>query len=364
MNICLVSADFHPNVGGVAAHVVELGKALTELGHRVSVVTLPLGAVGPGHEEWQGMQVYRPSIPRQRPFYNILLRRWLSRFVRDQGIEVVHVHGMRPLEASRNLPCPVIFTNHTSGFLKRLQAPPARYRKLAGRLAHIAHVIAPSEELCEATRKVGYQGPVSFISNGVDAQRFTPVEHEDSRGSPVVLLARRLVEKNGVRIFAQAIARLQDIPMQVKIAGDGPEREEMIRILREGNMLERTEFLGSVNNTDMPGIYRSADISVLPSFMEATSITGLESMACGLPLIGSAVGGIPAIISDNVTGLLVEAGDPDQLARAIGRLVMHPDERLAMGNAARQRVESEFSWTIIAGKTAQIYQKHLETPHA
>lgn len=152
--------------------------------------------------------------------------------------------------------------------------------------------------------------------------------------------------------------------MQVRIAGDGPEREEMIRILRQGNMLEKTEFLGSVNNSDMPEIYRSADISVLPSFMEATSITGLESMACGLPLVGSAVGGIPAIISDNVTGLLVEAGDPDQLSRAIGRLVMHPDERTAMGKAARHRVETEFSWTIIAQKTAEIYQKHLEAPHA
>lgn len=364
MKICLVSADFYPNVGGVAAHVVELGKALAELGHAVSVVTLPLGVEETSPQTWQKMQVYRPRIPRQRPFYNVLLRRWLARFVREQGIDVVHVHGMRPLEATRGLPCPVIFTNHTSGFLKRLHAPEKKYRKLAARLSHVDHVIAPSQELCDATVEVGYTGPVTFISNGVDARRFHPVDRGEPASEPVVLLARRLVEKNGVRVFAKAMTLLKDIPLRIRIAGEGPEREAMTHILDEGDLLSRTEFLGSVNNSDMPGIYQSADISVLPSFMEATSITGLESMACGVPLVGTSVGGIPAIISNNVTGLLVEPGHPQEMARAIGQLIMHPEERVAMGRAARQRVEAEFSWSIIAQKTIDIYQSPQEAQHA
>ena len=361
MKICLVTADFYPNVGGVAAHVVELGKALAELGHTVSVVTLPLGNEDTLQQEWQGMQVFRPRIPKQRPFYNVLLKRWLSRFVREQGVEVVHVHGMRPLEATRGLPCPVIFTNHTSGFLKRLQAPAQKYRKLATRLSHVDHVIAPSQELCDATVQVGYTGPVTFISNGVDARRFHPIDRGEPSSEPVVLLARRLVEKNGVRVFAKAMTHLKEIPLRIRIAGDGPEREAVNRILDEGGMLPRTEFLGSVNNADMPGIYQNADISVLPSFMEATSITGLESMACGIPLVGTSVGGIPAIISNNITGLLVEPGHPEEMARAIGQLVMHPEERVAMGKAARQRVESEFAWPIIAQKTLDIYQLSQES---
>jgi glycosyltransferase involved in cell wall biosynthesis len=361
MRIGLITADFYPNVGGVAAHVVELGRALVRLGHNVDVFTLPLGDQQESFSELHGMQVYRPSIPRGKPLYSWLLSRWLTKQLRRNPVDVMHVHGLRPLEATRGLTCPVIFTNHTSGFLKRIERGDSERRRMQRRLSHVSSVLAPSDELVEATRRVGYPGPVSFISNGVDTERFfpgdSPCRKQWSIGDDetVVLLARRLVEKNGVTVFAEAVTRLKNKTARIVFAGDGDERSNVQSILARGESGDRCTFLGNVPNTQMPDIYRAADISVLPSFMEATSITGLESMATGLPLVGTNVGGIPAIIDDKRTGLLVEPRDPDALAAAMDRLIEDADLRRQFGDAAQERATKEFSWEGIASRTVDAY---------
>lgn len=368
MKIALVSIDFYPDVGGVAAHVVELGKALAQQDHDVHVVAIPCGAETAPHSTLHAMQVHRPSIPKQKPIYSWMTHRWLQKFIRDENIDVVHVHGMRPLEATKNLAAPVVFTNHTSGFLKRIKKGPAEHRKLAKRLSHVSHVLAPSQELVDATLTVGYHGPVTFISNGVDTNRFTPGpatfrdEWNVQDDEVVLLLARRLVEKNGVTVFAEALTKLAESGLKFRaiFAGDGAEREAVAQILTRGNAIDSAVFLGNVMNENMPGIYRSADISVLPSFMEATSITGLESMACGLPLVGTRVGGIPVLIDEESTGLLVEPGDPDGLAKAIHRLAADAATRRGMGDRARQRAADKFSWDRIASETVAIYQQCSE----
>jgi glycosyltransferase involved in cell wall biosynthesis len=361
MRIALITADFAPNVGGVAAHVVELGKALAAAGHEVFVITRPLGDMTTADSRWRGMRVLRPRLPRAEFLYNLFLARWLERFMARQPIDVLHVHGLRPLAGARGHGRPVVFTNHTSGYLRRLHKGPAQRRRLAARLAHVAHVLAPSEELCEATRAVGYPGPVTFIANGVDVERFRPGRSPlRSRwgfadDQTVVLLARRLVDKNGVAVFAEATAALADLPVRLVFAGDGPERARVEKILRDNGMADRALLLGNVANDSMPDIYNAADISVLPSFMEATSITGLESMACGLPLVGTAVGGIPVLIDDGVTGRLVPPGDPRALGAALHDLVGDADLRRRMGQAGRDKAVARFSWSSIAARTAEVY---------
>jgi glycosyltransferase involved in cell wall biosynthesis len=363
MRIGLITADFYPNVGGVAAHVVELGRALVQLGHNVDVFTLPLGDQRERFSELHGMQVFRPAIPKGKPFYSWLMSSWLKKQLRKNPVDVMHVHGLRPLEATRGITCPVIFTNHTSGFLKRIEKGNFERQRLNQRLKHVSHVLAPSEELVEATRRVGYAGPVDFVSNGVDTQRFSPGDSTSRLGwgiephETVVLLARRLVEKNGVTVFAEAVTKMQNKNARIIFAGDGDERSNVESILRAGNSSNRCLFLGNVANTSMPDIYRAADLSVLPSFMEATSITGLESMATGIPLVGTRVGGIPAIIDDERTGLLVEPRDPAALAESMDRLIANPELSREFGAAARERAIAEFSWQGIASRTVQTYQQ-------
>ncbi len=364
MRIALITADFAPNIGGVASHVVELGRALIQLGEEVHVITLPLGNMRATKERWQGMTVHRPNIPRLQPFYNLTMRRWLKRFCRETQPDIIHVHGIRPLEATRGLSVPVLFTNHTSGFLKRVERGKKEHQRIAKRLSHIAHILAPSHELCDATATVGYRGPINFISNGVDIDRFSPngsgfrQKHQISGQEVTILLARRLVEKNGVTVFAQAIATLHDLPVRIIFAGDGTEQPKVENIIQSNGLMKKSIFLGSVPNPDMPDIYRAADISVLPSFMEATSITGLESMACGVPLVGTSVGGIPTLIDDQKSGLLVPAGNPEALGEAMKKLVLDPELRKSMGAVSLTRARELFSWQHIATETLKIYRQH------
>lgn len=368
MKIGLVSVDFFPMVGGVAAHVFELGKALVRHGHEVDVIAVARPNQPARVTNLHGMRVFHPRITRHKPFYSWLMNVWLRRYLQGRQLDVVHVHGLRPLEATRNLAVPVVFTNHTSGFLKRVAKGQAEHRRIAARLSHVAHVLAPSDELATATRTVGYRGPVDFIPNGVDTDRFSPGsgnrrdEWTTDTSEVVVLLARRLVEKNGVTVFAEALTRLKDTNLRLRpvFAGDGPERSTVQEILANGGMLEACRFLGNVDNSEMPDIYRSADISVLPSFMEATSITGLESMASGVPLIGTRVGGIPVLIADGTTGLLIDPGDASCLARTIESLAADESLRLTMGARARERAVDRFSWERIAAETAAIYSRHAD----
>ena len=148
-----------------------------------------------------------------------------------------------------------------------------------------------------------------------------------------------------------------DLRYRIVIAGEGPERQGMETAFAEAGLSDRVLFLGSVPNAEMPEVYNAADIAVLPSHMEATSIGGLEAMACGVSLVGTAVGGIPDLITEGVTGRLVRARDPEALATGIRYLIKNPERSRAFGVAARQKVVSQFSWPQIARRTLKILQE-------
>ncbi|MHC4878396.1 MAG: glycosyltransferase family 4 protein [Planctomycetota bacterium] len=363
MRIGLASVDFFPNVGGVAAHVAELGRALVRQGHHVDVFTVPRS----GHREevstFDGMTVHRPRVLNRKPFYSWMMARWLRSFLAEHPLDVLHVHGLRPLEASRVANVPVVFTNHTSGFLKRVESGALERARLLKRLQHVQHVIAPSPERVEAVRQIGYPGPVQFIANGVDPQVFSPGDATLPKGivagdeEIVVLFPARMVEVKGVLVFANAVAKLKSQKSRFIVAGDGPLKGEVARIVRAGGAGDRVHFLGRVAADQMPKLYRAADFAILPSFMEATSIAALESMATARPVIASRVGGLVTLIRDGETGLLVEPGDADALAAAIDRLTADASLRREMGAAARTLAVEQFSWTRIAQETVQVYSQ-------
>lgn len=362
MRVGLISADFAPNIGGVAAHVAELGRFLAALGIEVHVIS-PTRGGRPGVERWRGMVVHRLRAPGPKPLFTYVLRRWLCRFLEAEPLDLVHLHGLRPLDATRHLSIPVVFTNHTSGFLQRVARGKHARRRVGRQITHVKHVLAPSRELAEATRAVGYTGPVEYVPNGVDTDRFRPgssgLRSEwGVRTEALVLLARRLVEKNGCMDFAVAARQLTGLPVRLVIAGHGPDRARIESALHASKMLGRTLFLGAVPNDEMPEVYRAVDISVLPSWQEATSIAGLESMASGLPLVGTRVGGIPELIVDGQSGLLVPSRDPSRLGTAIRELVCSSERRERMGISARARALDRFSWRSVANEVAEIYARY------
>lgn len=365
MRILLLTSEFPPRVGGIASHVAELAAGLAALGHRATVVAPEVAGAGAYDAVRRTYKIVRhQSFLRAKPFYDFLLGRLLGRLRAAEEFEIVHVHGLKPLRAALGLGLPLVFSNHTSGFLVTAAAGGARLQRTMKLLNRVDFLIAPSEELAEAPRRAGLARPSVYIPNGVDVHRFTPGEANKLRrewglAAPgvAVLAARRLVQKNGVLVLAEAAVRLRDTACRFIFAGDGPERARVESVLAHASMAGRAVFLGSVPNEAMPGVYRASDLCVLPSLLEATSLAGLEAMASGKAVVGSRVGGIPAIIEDGANGLLVPPGDPIALAAAIRRLAADAGLRDRMGAAGRRRAEQEFAWETIAARTATILEQ-------
>ena len=363
MKIIMVTNEFPPSIGGVQTHVYELSRAMVRLGHDVVVITRLADNILPATEEMDGVRVYRHKLPNNHLVYDWKLHRILKKLIKNQGFEVVHIHGMRPLDACKRLNVPIIFTNHTSSFLKRVKKGPKVLEKMRKQLAVAELVLAPSDELVDATLMTGYDGATQFISNGVDVNRFFPAENDwrEKLNIPteafVAVLARRLVEKNGVLYFAKAIALAHRSDLHVIVAGDGADRTSFEKIINDAGCSDRVHMLGGVDNNQMPSIFSAGDVSILPSLMEATSIAGLEAMACGLPLIGTNVGGIPVIIDHDKTGLLVEPRSPEALSEALITLCDNRELTMQMGKASLERVTAEFSWDIIAEQTIQSFNR-------
>ncbi len=365
MNILMVTNEFPPAIGGIQTHVDELSQALAGFGHQLDVVTRHKDCSSAKQEKRGKVCVHRIRLAGNHLVYDRQLLGAVRQLSAERKIEIVHVHGMRPLNVCGKLNIPLIFTNHTSSFLKRIQTGPRQQKKMRKLLSRVSMVIAPSPVLVAATKQTGYDHPVHFISNGVDIERFAPgsesrrkslgIGHRDF----VMLFAGRLHQVKGTDTLAAALEMLNLPGLHLVVAGDGEERDKLAAAADSHLGASRVHMLGSVPNTEMPQVYRAADVVVLPSLMEATSIAGLEAMACGMPLVGSRVGGLPQIIDEGANGLLVPPESPSDLVTAIRTLYSDPELRTRMGRQSRKRVVESFSWEKIAKQTEKHYYRLL-----
>jgi len=377
LNICILSVDFPPNIGGIAAHVYELARALRNLGNDVTLVTFRKTFFAPKEELLDGLHIIRIYLPRNTvllyPIFAAFEYFNVRRIVKTKRIDVLHSHYVFPDGfVSRLHPgVPRVATEHTSGFLERLERGRMLwlYRWV---YAGMDHIIAPSDELAEAVRSLGIlEQKITFVPNGVDTEKFSPeVPAESIRrqyalapDTRIVLCPRRLEPKNGVKYLIEAIpAVLQRCPDTgfFIVGGSYPDQLALLqKRAHELGVLDHVTFTGSVPNADMPQWYAAADVVVLPSLKEATSIAGLEAMACGKPLVGTNVGGIPYLIDDGETGLLVEPKNHSQLADALIRVLTDDELRSEMGVRAREKAIRQFSWVRVAGTVQSIYERTL-----
>ena len=376
----MLSSDFAPAVGGIASHVLGLSRALQRAGHEVDVVMPYVGRRPRGEAEWQALgvhveTVWVPRVPKLVRFiYGPRVARRLRGLHARRRYDVVHWHTL-PYDgwaAERSGVAVRIFTNHTSDFLEMMESDRTR-RRAAWILGPAQRVIAPSRELADRSVDAGYPADrVRCIPNGVNAERFRPGldgapirrRHRIPDEAFVFICARRLDEKNGVRYWAAALPRVLEQaqrPVHFLFVGDAPDdersdRRDVLRCLWHLARPSAFTFAGAIPTLDMPLYYAASNAAVLPSLREATSITGLESMASGLPLIGTCVGGIPEIVTDGLTGMLVPQASPDALAGAALDLLARPADAVGlMGAAARRAVERQFSWDAVARRTLDVY---------
>jgi glycosyltransferase involved in cell wall biosynthesis len=174
----------------------------------------------------------------------------------------------------------------------------------------------------------------------------------------VLVVPRRLDPKNGVDILVRALPLLRKSHPQLRVllVGDGEQRPLLESLATSLGVREHLVFCGSQPRQLMPLHLQLADLALLPSRAEAVSLAGLEAMACGLPVVGSRVGGIPEFVIDGQTGALFTVEAHEELAaRVLELLALAPADRAALGGRARNFVDARFSWREAAAATSAYY---------
>ncbi len=200
----------------------------------------------------------------------------------------------------------------------------------------------------------------TVIPNGVDVQLFKPrsFEHEAAHTQqPLILcVARGLETRKGISYLIEAFAEARRVaPAVLTVLGTDTQglRQQLVERTRALGVLNAVTFIDAVSLDELIALYQRATVTVIPSSLEGFSKPALESMACGTPVIGTAVGAIPELI-DEGSGVVVPPQDTSALADALTRLLQDKARTGAMGAAARQRALARFSWDAVAPKVAAV----------
>ena len=211
---------------------------------------------------------------------------------------------------------------------------------------------------------------IRVIRNGIDTSEYTADPRTDvlerfgvdlnPKTRPYVIFVGRITRQKGVPVLLRAASGLIPEAQLVLCAGapDTPELLAEVTELVDGLQAERSgviwipEMLGKA---EVIQLLTHATVFACPSVYEPLGIVNLEAMACGTAVVGSRTGGIPEVVAEGETGLLVPPGDPVALARALNVLLADPDRAEAMGQAGRKRAVAEFGWAAIAAQTADLY---------
>ncbi|HKP89685.1 MAG TPA: glycosyltransferase [Thermoleophilaceae bacterium] len=179
---------------------------------------------------------------------------------------------------------------------------------------------------------------------GVDVTAFAPGERDEREAPLEVLTVGRVDPVKGQPLLIEAVAELRrrGVDARLTFVGDGPGLAELTALADRLGVADRVEFPGAVGQDEIRAYYRRAGAFALPSFAEGLPVVLIEAMACGLPVVASRITGIPELVEDGVSGLLITPARGDELADALGALAADPALRAEMGRAGRAKVVAEF----------------------
>lgn len=392
LRIAMVSEHASPlaalggvDAGGQNVHVAELSAALARRGHEVlvytrrdstelpervrtcdgyTVVHVPAGPAEPLPKD--------ELLAHMREFGQFLARQWS-----DEPPDLAHAHfwmsGIATLRAARQCGVPVVQTFHALGVVKRRHqgvrdtSPPARL-KLEQAVAQTADWVAATctDELFELVRLGRPRSRISVIPCGVDLDRFRPGGALAARSDRRRIVAvGRMVPRKGFDILIRAMTAVRDAELLIVGGPDvsglsaDPEARRLSEMAVELGVSQQVRLCGSVSRAEMPALLRSADVVACTPWYEPFGIVPVEAMACGVPVLATAVGGMLDTVVDGMTGVLVPPKDPRACADALNSMLADPERLAEFGLAGRRRAQARYSWDRIAADTAKMYQRVL-----
>ncbi|MFZ6027452.1 MAG: glycosyltransferase [Chloroflexota bacterium] len=358
MHILHLYKDYHPIVGGIENHIKTLAEAQAAAGHTVTVlVTNPGGQAA--EEMLNGVHVMR--VPRMATVASTPLTLYFPAVLRRIKADITHLQFPYPIGeicqyfSGRR---PYVISYQSDIVRGSQQAFLRLYRPLLRRvLRGAACILASSQNYIDSSP---YLQPVAarcqVVPLGIHPQPFLDAvpAHPPSQSLRLLFVGRHRYYK-GVDDLLRAVKSLD---VELWIAGSGPMRPEWEGLAADLALGERVRFLGDVADRDLPALYASADVFVLPSNArsEAFGIVLLEAMAAGLPCITTELGtGSSFIVQDGVTGLVVPPRDPPALARAIASMQSGPGLRKQLGQAGRARLLEAFTLEKMVQRVEAVY---------
>jgi len=382
MRTLITSTDnpYIAKLGGKHIHLLLLEQGLREIG--VEVVTL----------------YYNPKSLREFIKRSILLLlgdkygykfklKWMINYLRrhipENAFDIIHSHDVLSLISTAEKPQKKVLTLH--GYFARENIEFMKSEKNREELypyllqferegvENADYVITVDQRLKEyIISEFNYPADkISVMHNAVDTNLFKPVSEKEqkklkkifgfSEDNPIVLVPRRLVEKNGVIYAVQAMKHIKNGKVRMIIAGDGPEKD---KIVKEAGGDDRIRFAGLIPHSKIAPYYMMADIILIPSItshgvQEATSLAMLEGMACGKVVICSNIGGMHEIIQHMRNGILTKEKDSESIADAVETVVENKKLKMELGSGARDHVLKNHSYVVHARKVVEIYNNVL-----
>ena len=377
LRVALLTREYPPEVyGGAGVHVTYLARELAPL---VDLTVHCQGADRPdavAHRPWdlladanQALQVISTDLsmaaavgPGTNSAQLLHSHTWYANLAGHLGAmlyDIPHVMTMHSLEALRPWKAEQLGGGYTvSSWCERVAA------------ASAAAVVAVSDGMRADIMAAYPEIPaerIRVIRNGIDTTEYRPDPNTDvlerygiDLARPYVIFVGRITRQKGVPVLLRAASGLIPEAQLVLLAGAADTQEQLAEVTELVDGLRATRsgvfwIPEMLPKHDVIQLLTHATVFAIPSIYEPLGIVNLEAMACGTAVVGSRTGGIPEVVADGETGLLVPAGEPEPLAAALNTLLSDPDRAAAMGQAGRKRAVSEFGWPAIAAQTADLY---------
>ena len=385
------------DAGGQNIAVAELATELARSGAQVDIFTRQSDVSQPAIVQWKPRVrvIHVPAGPRQMIVKEKLLPYMdefavnMAQFIRFQSrsYQLIHAHffmsGLVALRLKKELGIPFVITFHALGEVRRLcqggsdgfPASRTRIEKMVIGGADKVVALCPQDRIDLITLYGAAADSITVIPNGYSATDFFPVERTLARAEiglgpdePVILQLGRMVPRKGVDNVIRAVAELKQSysqrPRLLIVGGESPQPDPVITpeigrlqtLACDLGVADQVTFTGSRSQQRLRYYYSAADVFVTTPWYEPFGITPLESMACGTPVIGAAVGGIQHTVLPGKTGCLVPPNDPALLAGNLYKLLTDASLRQTMSQAAIQHVRAHYTWARVVRQTISLYE--------
>ena len=363
----VITNDFPPKLGGIQSYFLSLFESL---GPEEVIVVAPRVEGCERFDRRCPFEVVRIATPPEALLPTPKTAKLVAGLLKSRGVDIVGLTSMVPLiplgvRTATLCDSPLVVWHHGAEIASLARIP---FSRIAlgkyGRKVDV-HFVVSNWTGSVARQAFGEGADIRLMRFGVDADRFHPVSSDDEKmrkrseigvangdADPLLLSVGRLVKRKGNDVLVSVVTLMKSRypKCSLVIAGRGPDRQRLEKLVAQSPVSEKIQFLGAVDGDMLPDLYRCADIFVAPirsRFFgiegEGLGITLVEAAASGLPVVAGRSGGTPEAVVDGISGFVVDGADPYEVVAAIARIVVDKDLRRAMGTKGREFVQSEFS---------------------